>query len=65
MAEQYLTVPEVAELLKLSEKTVYRLAQRHELPGFKVGSAWRFLRRDIDAWAKERVRATRDRKPTR
>lgn len=65
MAEQYLTVPEVAELLKLSPKTVYRLAQRRELPGFKVGSAWRFLRRDIDSWAKEQVRASRGRKPAR
>ena len=62
MAEQYLTVPEVAELLKLSPKTVYRLAQRRELPGFKVGSAWRFLRRDIDSWAKEQVRANRGQK---
>lgn len=65
MAEQYLTVPEVAELLRLSEKTVYRLAQKRELPAFKVGSAWRFVRRDIDSWAKDRVRATRGAKPTK
>lgn len=65
MAEQYLTVPEVAELLRLSEKTVYRLAQKNKLPAFKVGSAWRFLRRDIDSWAKEQVRANRGQKPAR
>lgn len=58
--EEYLTVPEVAELLKLSEKTVYRLAQRAELPGFKAGGSWRFRRQDIDAWAEQRIRDARD-----
>jgi len=59
MAEQYMTVPEVAELLKLSEKTVYRLAQKRELPAFKVGTSWRFRRRDIDAWAAKQIREAR------
>ncbi len=63
--EEYLTVPEVAELLKLSAKSVYRLAQKGDLPGFKAGGTWRFRRRDIDAWAEEQVRAARRRKPTR
>ena len=54
--EHYLTVPEVAELLKLSPKTVYRLAQKGELPGFKAGGSWRFRRRDLDAWASKLVR---------
>lgn len=47
----YLTVADVAALLQLSEKSVYRLAQRGELPGFKAGGSWRFRRQDIDAWA--------------
>ncbi|RKY16977.1 MAG: DNA-binding protein [Planctomycetota bacterium] len=51
----YLTVPQVAELLQLSEKTVYRLAQRGELPAFKVGGSWRFRRQDIDDWAAKQV----------
>lgn len=54
--EEYLTVPDVAELLKLSEKTVYRLAQRGGLPGFKVGGSWRFCRKDIDVWVAALVR---------
>lgn len=52
---EYLTVADVAALLKLSEKTVYRLAQRGELPGFKAGGSRRFRRRDIDAWAEALV----------
>lgn len=45
-----MTVREVADYLNVNEKTVYRLAQRRELPGFKVAGAWRFQRKDIDAW---------------
>jgi excisionase family DNA binding protein len=37
--EEYMTGPEVAELLKLSEKTVYRLARKKDLPRFKAGGS--------------------------
>jgi excisionase family DNA binding protein len=45
-----MTVREVAGYLNVNEKTVYRLAQRRALPGFKVAGAWRFQRADIEAW---------------
>lgn len=34
-----MTVRDVAAYLNVNEKTVYRLAQRRELPGFKVAGA--------------------------
>ena len=49
-----MTVPEVALYLKLAKSTVYRLAQGGELPGRKVGGAWRFLQQDIEDWLRER-----------
>jgi excisionase family DNA binding protein len=45
-----MTVREVAAYLNVNEKTVYRLAQRRELPGFKVAGAWRFQRQDLERW---------------
>lgn len=45
-----MTVRDVAGYLNVDEKTVYRLAQRGGLPGFKVAGTWRFRRGDIDAW---------------
>lgn len=45
-----MTVREVATYLNVDEKTVYRLAQRAELPGFKVAGTWRFKKPDIDEW---------------
>jgi excisionase family DNA binding protein len=45
-----LTIVEVANYLKVAERTVYRLAAAKKLPAFKVGGAWRFSRAEIDSW---------------
>ena len=49
-AGEILTIREVAALLRVVEKTVYTMAQKSEIPGFKVRGQWRFKRNDIDAW---------------
>lgn len=48
--DEILTLKEVAQLLKVAEKTVYTMAQNQELPAFKVRGQWRFRREDIDRW---------------
>ncbi|MGK5084112.1 helix-turn-helix domain-containing protein [Bdellovibrionota bacterium FG-1] len=53
--DEILTLPEVAELLRIAEKTVYSLAQKAELPAFKVGGQWRFSRAAIDSWIQGRT----------
>ncbi len=50
MREDILTIKEVAEYLKVTERTLYRLAQEGKIPAFRVGASWRFKRADIDAW---------------
>ena len=45
-----MTIREVAEYLKLTEKTAYRLVSEGLLPGFKVGGSWRFQRKDLEKW---------------
>lgn len=50
MSDEILTVDEVAALLKVGDKTVYTMAQRGEIPAFKVREQWRFRRADIDEW---------------
>ena len=37
--DDILTIPEVASLLKVAEKTVYGLSQQGDLPAFKVGGS--------------------------
>lgn len=53
MSDEILTLKEVAQYLKLTEKTAYRLAAEGKLPGFKVGGSWRFKREDILQWIEE------------
>jgi len=43
-----LTADEVAEYLKLSKITVYKLAKDGSLPGFRVGGSWRFSKGNIE-----------------
>jgi len=50
MTENILTIRQVADLLKINEKTVYKLAADSKIPGFKVGGSWRFDRTTITKW---------------
>ena len=50
-----MTVRDLANFLNVDAKTIYRLAQKGELPGFKVAGAWRFQRTVIDAWITART----------
>lgn len=45
-----LTIKEVAEYLKVTERTIYRLAAAKKIPAFKVGGTWRFRTADINDW---------------
>lgn len=42
MTEQILKPSQVAELLQIHVKTVYRLAKEGLIPGSRVGRSWRF-----------------------
>lgn len=48
MMDPILTLPEVAVLLKVAEKTVYTMARKGQIPAFKVRGQWRFKHEDID-----------------
>ena len=53
-----LTIPEVAELLRISVPSVRRLQQLRLIPFFKVGNGIRFIRNDIMTYLeKNRVEA--------
>ncbi len=50
MACELLNVKQAQEILRISERTVFRLIKDGELMGFKVGREWRFEPSDIDAY---------------
>lgn len=47
-----MTIRELAQYLKIAEKTAYRFALEGKIPSFKVGSSWRFHKEEIDIWIK-------------
>ena len=48
-----MTIGEVADYLKVTERTIYRLAGAKQIPAFKVGGSRRFSKVDIDEWIKK------------
>ncbi|WNG48865.1 helix-turn-helix domain-containing protein [Archangium minus] len=60
MSDEILTVQEVAALSKVADKTVYTMAQKGEIPAFKVRGQWRFKRADLDQWIEQLKGASRD-----
>jgi len=45
--EEIMTPSEVASLLKIHLKTVYKLAEKGVIPGNRIGRSWRFSRGDV------------------
>jgi len=62
IVEPAMTVRDVAAFLNVDEKTIYRLAQKGDLPGFKVLGSWRFQKPDLESWI-ERKKLTAKKKP--
>ena len=50
ISDQWMTVKQVADYLKLSPDLIYKLAQQGEIPASKVRSRWRFKMAKIDEW---------------
>lgn len=53
---EIMTIKEVAEFLRLTEKTTYRYALEGKIPAFKVGGAWRFRKSKIEQWIEKQER---------
>lgn len=45
-----LTIKEVAECVKVNERTVYRWVVNGELPAYKLGKIWRVKPSELDLW---------------
>ena len=49
MEDDILTIEEVANYLRVSERTVYDWAQKGEIPSGKIGTVWRFKKSEIES----------------
>jgi excisionase family DNA binding protein len=44
---EIMTIPEVADLVKISKTTVRRMCERKDLTAVKFGSQWRIRKKDV------------------
>ena len=56
---ELMTVSELAEYLRLNERTVLKLAANGELPGVRLGNQWRFRRSVVDVWLDDQMLGVR------
>ena len=49
-SDEFVTIEELANQLKVSPRTLQRLIQRKELPAIRIGRQWRFRREWIAEW---------------
>jgi excisionase family DNA binding protein len=54
MTKRFHTPEEVAELLRVSPAAIQRLLRRGELPGVRIGKAWRVEDADLQRWLRRR-----------
>ena len=59
--DEVMSIGELAEYLKISRSTLYKLVQEGRLPGQKLGKRWRFHKDAIDEWLKQHPEDTRSR----
>lgn len=57
--DEIMTVNEVAQYLKISLITTYRLVQDGRIPAFKVGRNWRVKRSDLADFIEKQKRGER------
>lgn len=52
---EILTAKDVAEYLQIHHLTVHRYAREGKIPAFKIGTDWRFHKKLIEKWIRQKV----------
>jgi excisionase family DNA binding protein len=52
--KEIMTTKEVAEYLHIHPLTVHKHAREGKIPAFKIGTDWRFHKKYIERWIKEK-----------
>jgi excisionase family DNA binding protein len=54
--DKYLTVAQLSEYLNIHRTTIYRMLREGRLPGFRIGSDWRFSLKAIEEWVRDQMK---------
>jgi excisionase family DNA binding protein len=52
---ELMTLEEMANYLRVTEKTIYRMVKRGNIPAIRVGRSWRFEKSSIEEWLKKKT----------
>lgn len=50
--DRWLSVEEICEYLGVSNDTVYKWIDKHNMPALRMGRLWKFKKVDVDGWIK-------------
>lgn len=50
LEDRWLSVGEICTYLGVSNDTVYRWIEKHDMPAHRVGRLWKFKKEQVDAW---------------
>jgi excisionase family DNA binding protein len=53
---EIMTAEETCRYLKITPRTLYRYLRSRQIPAFKLGKEWRFVRSDLEQWIRNRIR---------
>jgi len=56
MTDEVMTIPEVAEYLKVTRQTVHRLMKDGKIKAFKIGRSTRIMRSEIERFIQGQIR---------
>ena len=54
-SDDILKADEVSKWLRIPKSTIYKLCLEGQIPGTKIGRHWRFDRKDIEVWFKNKI----------
>ena len=58
---ELMTVEELGQYLRFTNKTIYKLLKQGSIPALRIGKKWRFDRKAIDDWLHQSLNKTKTR----
>ena len=56
MPNTILTISDLSKYLRVHRTTIYRILREGRLPGFRIGSDWRFSLEAIEQWLRDQIK---------
>ena len=63
MEDRWLSITEMCKYLGVSNDTVYKWIDKHDMPAHRMGRLWKFKKDEVDEWVKAGGAADKTGKP--